>query len=244
MNLEFTNDIPKHFNTPFSGKRVYWTWSDRKESWLNNVKTNQQFFEENGWLDEFAIEYNYNSHGFRSQEFNNNPSWIALGCSFTEGTGLPIDAVWVSLLSNLMKIHIWNLGVASGALDTCFRLLEYYIDKLNIQGVFLLQPPAHRFELFSEGYPCLYLPNDRDNAAFPIFKNWVGDDNNIKFNEKKNLLAMQKLCDINNIRLIKRTSNDLLNNGTSVRQARDLAHPGKDNHINLANIFYKDYING
>jgi hypothetical protein len=125
-------------------------------------------------------------------------------------------------------------------MDTCFRILDYYIDKLNVQGVFLLEPPHHRFELFINGAIKCYLPTDVDRDT--IFKSWYSDENNSKFNAQKNLLAMKKICDDRNIRVIIRPGTDIQTNRSCL--ARDLVHSGKDKHVHLANLFYEDYKNG
>jgi hypothetical protein len=125
-------------------------------------------------------------------------------------------------------------------MDTCFRILDYYIDKLNVQGVFLLEPQHYRFELFVDGAIKSYLPTDVDQDT--MFKSWYSDENNAKFNAQKNLLAMKKICDDRNIKFITRSSRNLDKGGQG--QARDLMHYGKDTHIHLANLFYEDYKNG
>ena len=242
MTLEYNDTVPAHFNTRVRSQTVYFSGSDQKDLWESNLKNpnNHKFFEENGWLDEYAIPYAFNTHGFRCEEFDSRPSWLALGCSFTEGVGLNIENVWPSLLTNHINEHIWNLGIGSGSMDTCFRILDYYIDKLNVQGVFLLEPQHYRFELFVDGAIKSYLPTDVDQDT--MFKSWYSDENNAKFNAQKNLLAMKKICDDRNIRVIIRPSTDIYTYRS--RLARDLVHPGKDKHVHLANLFYEDYKNG
>jgi len=244
MTLEYNDTVPNHFNTRVRNQTVYFNGADYKEWWENNLKDpdNYKFFEENGWLDEHAISYTFNTHGFRCEEFDPRPSWLALGCSFTEGVGLAIGDVWPTLLAAQTKSYMWNLGVGSSALDTCFRILDYYIDKLTVRGVFLLQPPHHRFELFIDGKVQMYLPNN-DKIHDSIFKSWYSDENNAKFNAQKNILAMKKICDDRKIRFITRPSTEL-SSGRPYCRARDLMHHGKDDHIHLANLFYEDYKNG
>jgi len=244
MTLEFNYLSPNYYTTRPRGTTLYFHGSDTRKLWENNLKDpdNYKFFEENGWSDEHAISYTFNTHGFRCEEFDFRESWLALGCSFTEGIGLAIDDVWPSILATHLNKHIWNLGIGGSSLDTCFRNLDYYIDKLNIQGVFLLQPPHHRFELFFNKVLKIYVPNDQ-GPHNSIFKIWYSDQNNAKFNAQKNILAMDKMCSDRNIRFITRPNIDVYH-GTSVKRARDLMHNGKTEHIHLANLFYEDYKNG
>ena len=144
---------------------------------------------------------------------------------------------------------MWNLGVGSSGLDTCFRLLDYYIDKLNVQGVFLLTPPEHRVEIFTNGNPVIYLPSEEYDTKYPLFKHWVSDEINVIINMRKNLLAIQKLCDDANVRLITRSYKDLgspnlYENPKMQIKARDLLHFGKFNQAHIADLFYEDYKNG
>jgi len=249
MTLEYNNTVPVHFNTPMRRQTVYFNGADYKKWWENNLKdtNNHKFFEENGWLDEHAIPYTFNTHGFRCEEFDTRPSWLALGCSFTEGVGLGIEDVWPTLLAAQTNSHIWNLGVGSSSLDTCFRLLDYYIDKLNVQGVFLLTPPEHRVEIFSNGEPVICLPSE-EYEKFPLFKHWISDEINVTINVRKNLLAIQKLCDDAGVRLVTRSSDkDLAGPPTNPNmhiKARDLRHFGKFNQAHVADLFYEDYKNG
>ena len=252
MTLEYDNTVPDHFNTPVRNQTVYFNGSDHKDLWQSNLEdpTNYEFFKENGWLGEQAIPYVFNTHGFRCDEFDQRPACLALGCSFTEGVGLPIDNVWPTILSKQLNQHVWNLGVGSSALDTCFRLLDYYIDKLNVQGVFLLTPPEHRVEIFSNSKPVIYSPSEEYDIKYPLFKHWVSDEINVTINVRKNLLAIQKLCDNIGVQLITRSHKDLAGppnlygNSKMQIRARDLMHSGKFNQAHVADLFYKDYNNG
>ena len=73
---------------------------------------------------------------------------------------------------------------------------------------------------------------------------------NIKVSIRKNLLAIQKLCDDRGVRLITRKHTDLAGPTNSYGdpkmriRARDLMHSGKFNHIYLSELFYEDYKNG
>ena len=53
----------------------------------------REYFRERGWDRPEAITYKFNSEGFRCEEFDDSPCLVALGCSFTFGNALPVDAV-------------------------------------------------------------------------------------------------------------------------------------------------------
>ena len=104
----------------------------------------------------YDIEYKFNSHGFRCDEFD-IPSEIPivfLGCSFTEGTGLKQNEIWAHLLLEKIRqktnknIPYWNLGLAGTGLDTQARNLYFLttVLKKKINFVFSLIPPIARRE--------------------------------------------------------------------------------------------------
>jgi hypothetical protein len=244
-------DIPKHNNSVNAGRLCYWSGSDRKDVWLSNMKdpNHYEFFKKNRWDNEYAIEYNFNSHGFRCKEFDQSPAYLALGCSFTEGVGIPIEQTWPTLLAEQINQPILNLGVGGSSLDTCFRLLDYYIDKLNILGVFVLEPPPDRFEIFESNTPFTFTPNyDKSTVVTgekELYQLWITAAKNTSYNIRKNNLAMKQLCDEKNIPI---TSIPL---GITYQRtdfskyperdlARDLLHNGIIYQKSVADIFYSD----
>jgi len=99
------------------------------------------------------IQYKYNSDGFRTHEFSdflNKQVNIALGCSHTEGLGLPIEHVWPSLIEKKLNTPLLNLGLGGGSSDTVARILTNISGLFQIQKVFILWPEKHRFECYDE----------------------------------------------------------------------------------------------
>jgi hypothetical protein len=239
------NTPPKHFNSQLANKELFWCGSDNLSNYKQNIQKaeTRKYLNEQGWLhDQTAISYSYNQQGFRSDNFDLSPSYIALGCSFTEGVGLPIEQTWPFLLSKKLSKNIWNLGVGGTGLDTCFRLLDYYINELNILGVFLLTPDTSRFEIHTLNGTICYSPH-WDNLNNPgellIKKLWYSNDDNSYYNKRKNLLAIEQLCYSKGIKLILRESSDL--STTPPSRARDMMHDGYQGHIQVANLFFNDF---
>jgi hypothetical protein len=226
---------------------LYWSGSDNLSNYEENIQKADtcKYFDEQGWLkNETAIVYKYNQQGFRSDNFDLRPSYLALGCSFTEGVGLPIEQTWPFLLSKKISKNIWNLGVSGAGLDSCFRLLDYYINKLNILGVFLLIPDASRFEIHTPSETIYYNPyweNLNNPGELLIKKLWYSNDDNSYYNKRKNLLALEHLCSSKGIKLLFRQCSDLSTTPPSF--ARDMQHDGYRGHIQVANLFFKDFNN-
>lgn len=190
-----------------------------------------------GWLDPNVITYKYNSQGFRDAEFDQQSAGIALGCSHTFGTGVPVDHAWPNQLQNLLGQKVWNLGVGGAALDTCHRLLEYWIENLNVKFVVCAVPPISRYEVFNNNNWSNILPsmpletNMRWLTGYQ--KNYLSYDQNSELNRRKNLQAMQHICNKYNIPFYY----DLLKDFVDAALARDLQHCGTDAHKKLANKF-------
>lgn len=138
--------------------KFLWSGSDDKISHLRSEKTHPEKF--NYWKNR-PINYNYNNRGFRS-EFDFEPGMegdIYLGCSFTEGIGLPLKCSWPSLLSAELGVRGFNLGTGGYSIDSCFRyLVSAYQFGLKFKRVFLLVPPPNRYERII-----------KDNAIFKPF---------------------------------------------------------------------------
>ena len=130
-----------------SNKTCYWRFSDTQSN-LDNLKDN---FAKEYWTNR-TLEYRYNNYGFRSDDnFNNNDEGIVtLGCSFTEGIGLPIEYTWGYKLSKYLGLKFWNLGQGAMGLHTCFRLLLGMANKIKFNKVFLLSPPLYRKEFIAQ----------------------------------------------------------------------------------------------
>ena len=86
-------------------------------------------------IPDTTIEYEYNSQGFRDDEFNwlnpngKDPYSIAIGCSHTWGMGLLKDEVWVGHFKKIFHYphKIWNLGMPSASNDKIYRILHNII---------------------------------------------------------------------------------------------------------------------
>ena len=124
----------------------YWRYSDTKAALLN-----QDAFKREYWTDR-TLQYRYNNYGFRTDDdFNlKDEGIVTLGCSFTEGVGLPIEYAWGYKLSKHLGLKFWNLGQGAMGLHTCFRLLLGLADHLKFKKVFLLSPPLYRKEFITE----------------------------------------------------------------------------------------------
>ena len=74
------------------------------------------------------LDYSFNKHGFRSMEFHENTSMVALGCSHTFGVGVPENLIWPTVVKELMGVDdVVNLGVPGCSIAKQIRILSTYI---------------------------------------------------------------------------------------------------------------------
>jgi hypothetical protein len=230
---------PTHFNQQFASTIQFWAGTDSAENFKKNceIEKNYKKLKDLGWLDPNVITYKYNSQGFRDNEFDQQPAGIALGCSHTFGTGVPVEQAWPNQLQNLLRQKVWNLGVGGAALDTCYRLLEYWIENLNVKFVVCAVPGIARYEIFNSNWSNI-LPSMPDDIKTLHWltgyqKNYLLYDQNSELNRRKNLQAMQHICNKYHIPFYY----DLLGDFVDAALARDLQHCGIHAHEKLANKF-------
>ena len=233
--------IPAHFNQHFASTTQLWSGSDSEERLKENcnIENNYKKLKDLGWLDGEVLTYQYNSQGFRDEEFDQQPAGIALGCSHTQGVGIHAEHAWCQQLQNLLGQKIWNLGVGGAALDTCYRLLEYWIEKLNVEFVVCAVPGISRYELFANNNWSTLLPSEHTWTNMPwlsaYHKNYLSYDQNSEVNRRKNLQAMQYICDKHGVLFYY----DLMEDFGDAALARDLLHSGRTAHEKLANKFLR-----
>jgi len=205
-----------------AGKTIDWLPMDTEERYLSHLKNSYDILSENNWINNH-FTYRFNSQGFRCNEFTDKENILFLGCSLTMGIGIPENTRWTNIVADTLNLECYNLGVGGSSLDTAFRLAYKYIDKLKPKLVIVRQPPGLRIELLN---PEIFEKIENLTAmdsSHPYFKEFIKSEDNFEFNKLKNILAIEKLCQNNNIRCVIDSSNMIyLRNDL----ARDLMHPG------------------
>jgi len=217
--------VPRHHNFEFRGQTLYWSGSDNLERYQSNCKstTRKQLLDKLGF-SETSITYRYNSYGFRDEEFDDRPCGLAFGCSHTQGVGLPVEDTWPRVLSKLSGTWVWNFGAGGSSLDTVFRLLDFWLPYFTPEFVAICIPDSSRVEVFDHENPVTLIPGSHsgNDMLTNFYKVWISSDNNMDINSRKNLLAIEKLCNSRNIQLVALDSSEIWGPIT----ARDLLHSG------------------
>ena len=210
---------------------LHWLPGDTKTLYEKNLKENYQLLKSNNWIDS-SFTYKFNSHGFRCDEFTDNPTVMFLGCSFTIGIGIPEETTWTNVVSKKLNMNCANLGQAAGSSDTAFRLCLGWIDIIKPQVVCLLPPHGIRLELVNNNSIHHYhARGDHISEYYDNFlKDWSVDDNNDYFNTLKNTIAIESICTSRNIKYVSLEMEKF----SKLDLARDLAHWGTVSNNNFA----------
>lgn len=246
-SLEKKLNRPEHANTVYANSVRKFSGSDTEERYKHNLARNLMELNATGFNNN-SLRYRHNADGFRTDDFDSRESSIALGCSFTQGTGLPEELSWPALLSDKLNQYVWNLGVGGCSVDTCYRIIRYYISRLNVSNVFLLGPPEDRFEYYHCDEDCngfkTFIPGQlfngtRNHISGTFSKGWVMSDQFRENNYSKNVDAINNVCSSHNVSFYYIYSLD--KNFVHDRKARDLLHPGTVYQQAAANMFYEKF---
>jgi hypothetical protein len=237
--LRISESIPQHYNSSKANQDLPWSGTDNELRWATNWKnpSNRDFLNS---LKDF--QYSYNSHGFRTPEFNNKPCIIALGCSHTEGVGVAVKDTWPSVLEHLSGNTVYNLGVGGCGIDTVYRLLKYYASNLNTIAICIHVPPSVRFEIKSNTWET-YSIYDTDQNNF--MKTWFLHDENSKLHQEKAVAAIRWFCSENDLPLAVTYCNDdqYIDKSVQNNLGRDLLHHGSGYHINIGRTMHNQLTN-
>lgn len=249
-------DIPDHFGMPFAGQTLEWMPTDTLERFADLMRDpeHQAYFSSLGWERPGAITYAINSDGFRCAEFSDDPCIMALGCSFTFGTGLPLDTIWPELVGRSLGLRVANLAWGGYSADSCFRLAEYWIKKLQPRLVVMMAPPPGRWELMLD--QDLLPPDQRPNLFEVIMpasqsklvpdcsltRHWFGNTENHRLNNLRNRLAVGGLCEQHGIAYMHdEILTVMCRSREEIGYARDYLHGGPPAHEIIAKWVLDEY---
>jgi hypothetical protein len=180
------------------------------------------------------IGYQYNAQGFRTYDLNSllgQPVDVALGCSFTEGIGLPAHQSWPSLIEQQRGLTMLNLGLGSGTTDTVARILCNIAGLYDIQAVFILWPYWERFEVYTTDSVKTIMPY---NAQTHHIWNMDADVSEQRYQRNKNTVAM--LSTIHKFSVSEMSARQVTDEFIQDR-ARDGTHAGPLSNVRLSEIF-------
>ena len=196
-----------------------------------------------GWIDA-DIRYDLNSWGFRSPgcvEYDTitEPSFIAMGCSYTFGTGLPQRMIWPQICAEELGLKLINLATAGHglAMNTQWLLTQGHTLK-DPRVVVIFMPPSGRLTWYQRVPGTTPYTDHLVGNTFSMtqWERVLPIKENIKYNAHmdyvKNYAAIQLWCDSRQIPLHVFTGAG--GDPSTYGLARDLAHQGRGWHRALA----------
>jgi hypothetical protein len=215
-----------------------WIVPEEETQYLNNRRDHAELLRQHGWWDHEPFESRMNEHGFRSDSFNaKSPGVLFLGCSYPMGWALSEAHTWARRVSDELGMACWNLAQGGGSMDTCFRLAEHWIPRLQPRQVMMLCPGAERIEVIdADGKPGFYTAQDH---ALPMIAAWLKHPDNGRLNYSKNIRAIQQICNEHTIPFHSWPVADLYDNKAN-GLARDLQHVGAEHHLKFAERVLRD----
>lgn len=249
--MNFNN---KKFNkwSDDANKELNWYSSDTEQRYRDNLKKNHQLLLNNNWTDN-SFTYKFNSSGFRCEEFTDTDSILFLGCSFTQGIGLPVESIFPTIVAKNLNLKCYNLAVHGTSADTAFRLASIYLEKLKPKICVPVLIFEHRLELLQPDTAFYFtgqwsmVGSDKLDVNYrkyyiEFYEKWIIQPENAELNYLKNILAINQLCNQLNIKFYDcrdvYVNDELVSIKDYYQQeptlARDLIHPGVGMHDKIA----------
>lgn len=242
-----------------------WLPSDTKENYVPILRTGRP----NKYKDT-DITYQFNEFGFRCDSFNLSSELpiVFLGCSYTEGIGLPINKVWSNIFLKKIcettgkNIPYWNLALGGKGIDNQIGLLHDFITLHSPQYIFCLFPPPGRREYWFNSICQTWIPNPVRHKNQPFVNELFSDPDYIKHADYQSVRMLSLIQQtIPESKIIATCWDDSHSKDTStfyeslasfsninyfkfpklryLDLARDNQHPGEDYHKLVAEIFWE-----
>jgi len=228
-----------HNYSRLANRTLHWDTTDNQPWYLKNIQNPEAYqrLSDLGFLNT-QINYTYNSHGFRTAEFDRPFDVVCFGDSFTMGTGVHSQNTWPEQLADITELSVTNLGHAGSSNDTAVRFALHYLPLLRPRYAVWLQTDLHRIELLDDTVPLSLniMASDTTNpcAGDYFIKTWFTSTTNQQLNLQKNTLAFEQLCSSLGVRAIVLPRDNTMDWPYPLGGARDLLHPGVDAYKKLA----------
>jgi len=168
----------------------YWFDTDTKDLFDKNQKKFPNFSKLWSGL---PITYILNSYGFRTKfslldpPKKENKRMLALGCSFTFGTGLVNEQIWCNIVEKNTNYDVINLGMPGGSLDSIFRILYSWYKIVEPDQILIQVPHLTRREFFSDDLH-IHTAGSWRSKFFEFREEFWGDEYDEFYNFKNRLL--------------------------------------------------------
>lgn len=235
----------RHQHSEYESATHEWFCTDSKFNHDKNLQdpSKRLLLEQHGWLEN-PVRYSFNSHGFRSDEFDSSRSAVLfLGASIVVGTGVSDEHVWTTLVSQRLDCSNYNLGISGGSNDSSFRIGQHYIPQLSPKLVIFVSSYKWRTDLIVEDRVLTFMdPEISTPKPYQAFyKEWIRCPENGELNYLKNKYALHQLCESLNIPIIEIDGHEVYSMAKHSK-GRDLVHPGIEGHKLIADYIFEKVV--
>lgn len=169
------------------------------------------------------VRYDFNSLGFRSDEFasTDKTKILYMGCSFTEGFGVNKEDTWGWQFKELYEkktgesIGYYNLGCSGWSIDRSIRAFYLLINEIGFKPdyvVFLCPPPLRQeacaadFDLSETprifGFPEFDYRDDPAGRVFNSQKMAATRKRNLLLDFQLKMVLFDQICKVNDIKYV------------------------------------------
>jgi hypothetical protein len=234
------------------------------ESLWHNTDSEENYIPNNSPYKPNDFSYKFNDYGFRCDNFNqeNEIPIVFMGCSITEGVGLPLEQTWSSLLLSKIRqrtnknIPYWSLALGGSSVDTQARMLYWFNKMHKVKFIFALFPNLYRREY------CLYIHHAQIwGLAFgqrPELNKIFSDPYFRYYESMRSFMIIDSIVKESNIKICSSIwkggkdveEDEIITNFPNLnfyptptitskdKCARDNRHPGSLYHTEVASIFW------
>lgn len=202
-----------------------------------------------------SFTYNFNEEGFRCDSFKlpTDLPIVFLGCSITEGVGLPLEETWsykiLEKIRNITNKNIpyWSLALGGTGIDCQVRLLYEFVHKRPIKHIFCLFPAGGRREYCLDS-PTIRQWLPRETPVFPAHVTKLfSDPYYTAHQDNRSLMLLAAISKLQAAPIVisqwgKQNSLPIdfpSSIDCSLDRARDAMHPGPIAHTDFSNVFWE-----
>jgi hypothetical protein len=225
-------------------KPLMWYPADTEEKFDKHWSNPQQreLLIKYGWTKD-SILYKRNDLGFRMYEDMSNIKQrecdFYLGCSHTFGIGLNLEDTWGWKLSQKKGLTFVNLGWPGGSIESQYRILRSWAEKLKPKRAFTLGTYLGRREILRPDGAAERIGPWIKDGPLQIVYDRINNKNEIFISALRTLDAMRFTCIHYNIEfytLKDSIRNEILPFDENDMTARDLLHFSPNWHSRVANV--------
>lgn len=177
----------------------YWCSPDIEENYKPFINGKKNY-------SKTEILYDYNKEGFRCDDFDFKTSHplLFMGCSFTEGVGLPLDEVYAYHIHQRyqkylgINIPFWSLAKGGTSIDYAARMLYQFYNILKPKYIIYLMSGFYRREYCYENKYLNWYPNPSPlHKSDDNFKNvgkFYSDASYAAYQSYRSLIILNNIC--------------------------------------------------